>query len=75
MAFTTDIVAIDLRRYPHSPALLADLAREGYELFDHSGMVLFRKHNRLASRTAPAAPETVAASVPEAPPAPDAPAE
>jgi hypothetical protein len=49
MAFQTDIVAVDLRRYPHSPALLADLAREGYELFNPEGMVFFRKHNRLAS--------------------------
>ena len=69
MAFATDIVAINLRDYPHSPALLADLAREGYELFNPDGMVFFRKHNRLASRPV-TAPEPEQATPADA--APDA---
>lgn len=75
MAFITDIVAIDLRRYPHSPQLLADLAREGYELFDHDGMVLFRKHNRLASQPVTPQPTPEAAPAPSAMPDTAAPAE
>lgn len=67
MAFTTDIVAIDLRRYPHSPALLADLAREGYELFNPEGMVFFRKHNRLASQPVTPTPD----ASPESPATPE----
>ena len=54
MPFMTDIIAIDLRDYPHSPQLLSDLASHGYELFNPDGMVFFRKHKRLASQPASA---------------------
>jgi hypothetical protein len=67
MSFTTEVIAVDLRNYPHSPALLADLAREGYELFNPEGQVFFRKHNRLASVpvVAPEPAETAPAPEPD----------
>ena len=70
MAFTTDVVAVDLRNYPHSPALLADLAREGYELFNPEGQVFFRRHNRLTSQPVPL-PDAVPQPTPGAETAPE----
>jgi hypothetical protein len=48
MRFATDIIAINLREYSHSPQLLADLATHGYELFNPADYVFFRKYNALA---------------------------